>query len=219
MLHIINPGEHEKFAHIIDAMYRLRYDVAVDQWGWDIPGAQPGREKDQFDSDNAAYFVAMGDEGTHLEGRAIATARLLPTTRPHMMSELFSSFCDLQPSPVQDDVWECSRYLSDAELVGDKATSRRARIAVNLGMIEFALSHDINRFIWLTHQLMYGLMIKAWVSEPLGLPKRADGEDDAWIAGISDINIEAQDRVQAIYHKLQTNYDPLNLTIPSKSVA
>lgn len=219
MLHVIPPREHQSNQAVLDAMFRLRHDVVVDQWGWDIPGAQPGRDIDQFDTDETAYFVAMGDPGTPLEGRALATARLIPTTAPHMMTELFSSFCDLQPSPQLPNVWECSRYLSDAKFIGDKAISRRARIAVNIGMIEFALANDIGRFVWLTHQLMYGLMIKAWVSEPLGLPKRQEGEDDAWIAGISTIDQEALARVSAIYHRLVSPYDPLGTDDLDRQVA
>ena len=182
MLHIIPPNEHASSLRLLDAMYALRYNVVVEQWGWEIAGASPGLEKDQFDSNETAYFIAMGERGTSLEGQAIATARLIPTTIPHMMTELFSSFCDLQKSPQRADVWECSRYLSDSTLPIDKATGRRARIAVNIGMIDFALSYGVNQFIWLTHQLMYSLMIKAWVSEPLGRPQHKEGEDETWIA-------------------------------------
>lgn len=203
MIHTIRPEDHKQSSDLLEGMFQLRHDVVVAQWNWVIPGATIGREKDEFDTDETVYFIATGDVGTPEERTAVACARLNPTTRPHMMDQLFSEYCDLQESPKGKNVWECSRYLSNNNLFADHATAKLARSEINLAMIDFSLTNAIDRFVWLTHQIMYGHMLKVWESEPLGRPRRATGEESAWIAGVSKIDLSSRRRVQDVVSNLK----------------
>lgn len=204
MIHTILPSEYEQSDDILESMYRLRHDVVVEQWNWAIPGATPGHEKDEFDTDETVYFIATGQTGTSDERTALACARLNPTTRPHMMDQLFAEYCDLQDYPKNETVWECSRYLSNQDLFSDRAAAKLARSEVNLAMMDFAIANGINSFIWLTHQVMYGVMLTVWESEPLGRPRRALGEEDSWIAGISKIEHASRARVKDVVNSLRS---------------
>lgn len=215
MLHIIKPDDQTANAALLEDMFEMRDRVVVGEWGWDIPGAQPGREKDQFDTPNTAYFIATGEAGTPTEGRVLACGRLNPTTSPIMLGELFSSFCDLQDCPVGPNVWECSRYFSDNGLCGNRLAGKRARSLVNLGMIKFALETGIDTFVWLIHQMIYGHMIAVWDSEPLGRPRREADEDYAWVAGRSTINQATLERVETIIASIDASMLPGGATAAS----
>ena len=195
-------------------MHRLRHDVVVEQWKWDVPGAADGLERDQFDTQDAVYLVLMGEPETRRQGRAVACSRLLPTTGPHMMSEVFADFCTLQPSPRGPDVWEYSRHLSDPTLFDDRAASKRARALITLALNTYCLDQGIRRLVWLTHLPMFNLAQQLWTTEPLGLPDRRDGADETLIAGVSSIDLSALQRTHAIYEAIQTNYDPLAGCVP-----
>lgn len=60
-----------------------RREVFVELLGWDIE-APNGYEQDQFDRHGTVYVVAHNDEG-NING----CARLLSTTKPYLLSEIF----------------------------------------------------------------------------------------------------------------------------------
>jgi N-acyl amino acid synthase of PEP-CTERM/exosortase system len=65
-----DPGQQ---AHILEAIYRLRYQVYVNEWGFERPEDHPsGLEKDGYD-DNSRHFYASRGEG----GEIIGTARII----------------------------------------------------------------------------------------------------------------------------------------------
>jgi len=188
MFTIITPTNRHQYKDVLADMHRMRYRIVVDQWGWDIPGLAPGCDKDQFDTGDTVYVVVR-----NATGAVIATVRVNPTTGPHMLSELFADYCDLQPFPVGEDVWECSRFVTDRAVMADPVDDFRVRCQVGIGLTVYCLDHGINRLSWLTHQKFYNLVQQVWRTEPLGLPKRTDG-NWAWIAAVSRIDFAALDR-------------------------
>lgn len=187
MFKIITAGNRDAYKDVLDEMFRMRYRIVVDEWGWDIPGIQRGYDKDQFDTDETVYIVVLTDSG-----EVVATSRMNPTTGPHMLSELFADYCDLQPYPVAGDVWECSRFVTDRSLMSDPVEDFRVRCRLGLGLTVFCLDNGITRLSWLTHQKFYNLVQRVWKTEPLGLPKR-EGDNWAWIPAVSQIDKETLD--------------------------
>tara|TARA_R110000796_G_scaffold232269_1_gene350461 strand:+ start:844 stop:1494 length:651 start_codon:yes stop_codon:yes gene_type:complete len=188
MFKIITPGRHDEHRDLLDAMHRMRYRIVVGEWGWDIPGIQPGYDKDQFDTDETVYVIVRTPEG-----EVVGTSRLNPTMRPHMLSDLFADYCNLQPYPVGRDVWECSRFVTDRSLITDPVDDFRVRCRIGLGLTAYCLDNRITRLSWLTHQKFFNLVQRVWHTEPLGLPRR-NGDDWAWIPAVSRIDEETFDR-------------------------
>lgn len=188
MFKIITPGRHDEHRDLLDAMHTMRYRIVVGEWGWDIPGIQPGYDKDQFDTDETVYVIVRTPEG-----EVVGTSRLNPTMRPHMLSDLFSDYCNLQPYPVGKDVWECSRFVTDRSLITDPVDDFRVRCRIGLGLTAYCLDNRITRLSWLTHQKFFNLVQRVWHTEPLGLPRR-NGDDWAWIPAVSRIDEETFDR-------------------------
>ncbi len=188
MFRIITPEIRDRYRDALQAMHEMRYRVVVCEWGWDIPGVVVGFEADQFDTRETVYVIVQNDEG-----EVVASARMNPTTQPHMLSELFADCCDLQPWPVGPDVWECSRFVTERSKFRDPLEDFRVRCRLGIGMTVHCIDQGITRLSWLTHQKFYNLVQKVWKTEPLGLPRRDDG-DWAWIPAVSCIDEAALDR-------------------------
>lgn len=197
MFRIIRPDNRHEYQDLVDEMHKMRYRVVVKEWGWDIPGIEPGYDKDQFDTDETVYVIVQTDGGD-----VVATSRMNPTNRPHMLSELFSDYCDLQPYPVGDNVWECSRFVTDRSMMVDPVEDFRIRCRLGLGLTVFCLDNGISRLSWLTHQKFYNLVQRVWKTEPLGLPRR-EGDDWAWIPAVSEIDQGTLDRQMDRYRNAE----------------
>ena len=79
---VVACGIEDRLEHpLLRRMFRARKEVFADLLKWNVPILAGDYEIDQFDDVNASYVVVVGDEGQHL-----ASARLLPTLRPHRSS-------------------------------------------------------------------------------------------------------------------------------------
>ena len=95
----LNPG-------LLTGLGRYRHRVFVERLGWQLRSANE-LEFDQFDRDDTIYVVALDDAG-----EIVGTARLLPTTQPYLLGDVFPELLDGQPAPRTPDVWELSRFAS-----------------------------------------------------------------------------------------------------------
>jgi N-acyl-L-homoserine lactone synthetase len=86
------------------AQYRHR--VFVERLGWQL-NCQNGLETDQFDRPDTVY-VAVENERSDIAG----CARLLPTTKPYLLGEVFPQLLNGLPPPCDPTVWELSRFAA-----------------------------------------------------------------------------------------------------------
>ena len=75
-------------------MFAARKAVFVDLLEWEIPVLNGRYEIDQFDDELARYLILTDETRGH-----VASARLLPTTRPHILDSLFPT---LSAGPMAD---------------------------------------------------------------------------------------------------------------------
>src|SRR5574343_396117 len=90
------------------ALAAYRYRVFVEEMGWPLQ-AQIGQERDQFDRPDTLYVIAR-----HPAGELCGCARLLPTTQPYLLDEVFPALMAGQPLPHSPGVWELSRFTTSA---------------------------------------------------------------------------------------------------------
>jgi acyl homoserine lactone synthase len=83
-----------------------RHRVFVERLGWQLQSFD-GAEQDQFDHDDTVYVVSK-NEHSEITG----CARLLPTTQPYLLGEVFPQLLNGLPPPNTPDVWELSRFAS-----------------------------------------------------------------------------------------------------------
>ena len=103
MIHIVTRDNRRQYDHALQAMYAQRKALFIDELGWKLNEVL-GSEIDEFDSEDALYLIEIDDEGAVLQ-----SARLLPTTSPTMLGEMFAKLCD-EPAPVSPHIWEASRF-------------------------------------------------------------------------------------------------------------
>ncbi|TJZ70744.1 GNAT family N-acetyltransferase [Chitiniphilus eburneus] len=87
-------------------MARYRHRVFIEKLGWNLP-CENALEYDQFDREDTLYVLARNDEGN-----VVGTARLLPTTRPYLLAEVFPELLNAMPAPASPEVWELSRFAA-----------------------------------------------------------------------------------------------------------
>ncbi len=108
MLEIVQAGQAGKTKLLLN-MHRMRKRVFKDRMGWDVNVTAGGLEVDQFDIDDAVYLLS-----TTATGEVIGNWRLLPTTGPTMVRDIWPQFLDTLPMPSSPDVWETSRFAVDS---------------------------------------------------------------------------------------------------------
>ena len=83
-----------------------RYRVFVETLGWQMD-TPVGVERDQFDREDTVYVVSR-DYNNNING----CARLLPTTAPYLLAEIFPQLLHGLPVPSDPDTWELSRFAA-----------------------------------------------------------------------------------------------------------
>ncbi|HEX3895383.1 MAG TPA: acyl-homoserine-lactone synthase [Rudaea sp.] len=115
----IESGTQQQLRIGVEAeLAAYRYKVFVEHLGWDLPIAQIGSERDEFDRPDTFYVVVKDDRE-----RICGCARLLPTTHPYLLGMVFPQLMGDQPLPMSADIWELSRYTT--QLVNGELTSRQ----------------------------------------------------------------------------------------------
>ncbi|TCP65472.1 acyl-homoserine lactone synthase [Sphingomonas sp. PP-CE-1G-424] len=168
MLHILHPAVETVPDAVMRAMFAARKSVFVDLLKWNVPVLDDRYESDQFDDHHAQYLVLTDSTGAHL-----ASARLLPTVRPHILGTLYPQLCD-DAVPTGPDIFEITRFCLDRRL---RAAERRiVRDTLVTALADHALRHGIASYTaiaelaWFQQILAFG-----WDCLPLGLPRVIDG--------------------------------------------
>ena len=147
------------------AMFEDRRHVFVDLLKWDLPVLDGRFELDEVDDEHATYLIIADEHGDHL-----GSARLLPTTRPHILGSLFSNLC-AAPPPSGPQVFEITRFcLSRRQNAASRCLTRNRLVSC---LAWHALEQGIRTYTgvaeiaWLQQILAFG-----WDCRPLGAPVR-----------------------------------------------
>src|SRR3546814_2143969 len=73
---------------LLESMFEDRKRLFIDLLDWDLTVVDDRLEVDRFDDAYATYIIAADRAGRHL-----ASMRLLPSTRPHLLGTLFERLC------------------------------------------------------------------------------------------------------------------------------
>jgi acyl homoserine lactone synthase len=151
-----------------------RHKVFVENLGWDLY-APDGLEQDQFDRPDTVYVVARDDED-----EVCGCARLLPTTRPYLLSEVFPQLLNGAMPPSSPEIWELSRFAAVDFNSPDQSPLRQmsSEVAIDLlqSAIDCAAQHGAKRLIAVTSLGTERLLRNAgFKAHRAGPPIRVDG--------------------------------------------
>lgn len=188
MIYIVTAENRHLFRHALMDMHRQRKRVFIDELGWDL-SAPDGLEIDAFDAEEATYLIDA--EAPRAPVRA--SLRLLPTDRPHLMSEVFAELC-VGGVPRGGSIWEASRFCPAPE--APAAKRRRLVGRMIAGIVETALLFGIERVSYVAGAAVSPIAAAAgWRAEPLG--ERVRMGRDRVQAFAAQIDAETQRAVRA----------------------
>lgn len=118
---------------LADDVFRFRTRLFIDELGWSLP-TEKGLERDQFDTDNAAYCALLhGDE-------VIGCFRAIRCDVPYLANTVFPHLATAKAYPTSPDAIEISRL---GVLPGHHAASTRLYSL----MVRFAFSQNARRLV------------------------------------------------------------------------
>lgn len=135
MIIVIDALNRHKFDGLLDDMHRLRARVFRDRLGWDVT-VRDGREEDDFDSLDPAHVVCLDADGD-----VVGCMRLLQTTGPHMLADVFHALLDGDAPLRSSRIWEATRFCVDTgKLGGGKTRNSISHVTseVMIGAFEYA---------------------------------------------------------------------------------
>jgi len=130
-------------ASLLDNMHHLRCRVFRDRLKWDIH-CENNRDIDFYDRLNPVYAIATPDRRT-----ATGCWRILPTTGPNMLRDIFPQLVEKGAVPEGEQIWEISRFAVDTltptyeSLASLHATTSELLIK----LVEFGLNNGIRNFV------------------------------------------------------------------------
>lgn len=108
MLIVAQGGDINSYPELAEQMFRLRARVFSHRRGWRVK-VEKGRERDHFDDLGPLYICLTEND------RLLASLRLLPTTGPHMLSNVFPEVMGSAGIVRDPLIWESSRFCVDTE--------------------------------------------------------------------------------------------------------
>jgi acyl homoserine lactone synthase len=155
MIYVVDSLNQSTFTTLLDAMFRLRKRVFADRLGWDVQVTE-GREIDLFDALDPAHVVSVDDEGN-----VVGCMRLLQTTGPHMLADVFSSILDGEPPLRSSTVWEATRFCVDTQRLSrgrGRNTISYVTSEVMIGALEFAMAAGVQDAVAVIDPVMNRVM-------------------------------------------------------------
>jgi acyl homoserine lactone synthase len=108
MIVVIEQYNAHEYPHLMDQMFQMRARVFHDRLRWNVRVVD-GRERDKYDDESPVYVIYTDDRKREVKG----SLRLLPTTGPTLLADIFS---DTLPAGVHlsaPTIWECTRFCLD----------------------------------------------------------------------------------------------------------
>jgi N-acyl-L-homoserine lactone synthetase len=171
MIDVVLPETRFEYAAALMQMHRDRKRVFVDQLHWSLPSKESWLEVDDFDNEYAIYLLAR----SHATGEHQGSVRLLPSTKRHMLGDLFRELC-AGDVPVGEDVWEISRLVTCPPDIPGTSIIKIHRLLA-LALVEFGLLNQVRRYTLVTEPTRVPALLSiGWPVSPLGLPTQCMGQ-------------------------------------------
>lgn len=139
-----------RFSHspkVVRDLQRFRKRLFIDRLGWKLRIAE-GRERDQFDTEDACHCALYADTDI------VGGFRALRTDGDYLVREVFPDLATFRPYPSRADVWEISRFgilaRHDQVFLGSLLYSLMFRFAFSRGASALVALADLTYERYLT---------------------------------------------------------------------
>ncbi|MBL0371355.1 GNAT family N-acetyltransferase [Rhizobium sp. KVB221] len=168
MIQVITSQNVDDYPELMEQVWRFRHRQFVERLGWKELRSDDGRETDRFDTDDAVHLIAT------LDDKVIGYTRLLRTSGPHLLSDVYPEIMQGQAWPRSRDVYEWTRCISDDS--AGKIGNVQASHMLITGVLEFCLLSSIKGLIVETHPKLVTWMLETgYQVETLNAPQIING--------------------------------------------
>jgi acyl-homoserine lactone synthase len=175
-VHIITKTNRHLYERELDEHHCIRHRIYIEELRWKgLTPRSDGHEYDQFDFDDTVYLLGLEED------RVVGGLRLVPTTGPHLIADVFSRFASDRGVPRAADIAEWTRVFVVPERREEHGGSKVGSTVI-AAMIDYGLQEGLSGIsvlmntFWLPKFLKYG-----WRVRPLGLP---DVHDEEWLIAV-----------------------------------
>jgi acyl homoserine lactone synthase len=160
----IDANDQSELRPLLDEMHRLRAQVFAGRLGWQVKIEQ-GRERDEYDSLNPTYILALTDGG-----EVAGCARLLPTLGPTMLARTFPRLLAGGRLHGKPTMVESSRFCVDTRGEGRGGRFLHdATLTMFAGIIEWSMSNGFDEIVTATDVRFERILQRAsWPMTRLG---------------------------------------------------
>lgn len=168
MLATILGADAQRHAELMEQVWRFRHRQFVERLGWEACRRPDGREIDQFDGDEAIHLPLV------MDGQVVGYSRLLPTLRPHLLSDVYPHLMDGADWPRGSRVFEWTRCIAE---VSEKVMAGVPISNILMtGVMEYCLVAGIETLVVETHPKLVNLLVTTgWEVMPLAAPSMLEG--------------------------------------------
>ncbi len=171
MLLIIPGADISQHAALMERVFRFRHSIFVDEKGWGDLRKPDGLEQDQFDDAHAVHHVCLRDN------EIVGYQRLLPTTRPHLLSDVLTDLCRAKP-PRGPTIYEWTRFCVAPEWRDVRPKPDGPFLELAQAVVEWGMENDVDTVtVAIDWRLMVIAMQLRFFVRSLGFPKKI-GRDE-----------------------------------------
>jgi acyl homoserine lactone synthase len=169
MIRLVSGSHRAEFPREIAQMHEIRKRTFYDRLHWQVKTLRSW-EIDEFDALNPLYLLSIGDDG-NVRG----SLRLLPTTGPNMLADVFP---ELLPDDMRIEsatIWESSRFSVDQEAAAERSDNLLNRTTGELliGIVEVGLLAGLTDVVSVYDAMFARILKRAnCAAELIGKPAR-----------------------------------------------
>ena len=188
---IVDWSNRKLFQQQMEQHFRLRHEIYVVERQWQSIARPIDIEMDAFDTEHAIYLLALDSSGDVIGG-----SRLIPSTRPHLLGDVFPHLAKGNP-PRAPAVYEWTRFFI---AFPHRATGKSARLAgeVLCGLMEASLQLGV-RQISVVCEAFWPARLRTlgWTVEVLGEQLALD--DSEIVAALIEVTEAALEGTRRFY--------------------
>ena len=139
MIDVFNVATSHMYGDTLRRLHECRYREFVQRHKYEVP-VYNGMEYDQYDTPAAVYFTWKDNAGAIRSG-----LRIVPTTRPYMIGDMWPKTVESIALPREPETWEATRFFVDKS--SDAALRHSAHGHILSALLEFGLHYGITRYI------------------------------------------------------------------------
>lgn len=169
MIYIVQKDQSDGWEKYLREMHALRSAIFSDRLGWEVK-VRDGLEIDEFDNQNPLYVLSIGDDG-----QLLGSLRLLPTTGPNMLEDVFPVLLGDHGSVRSPLIWEASRFCVATHRSKEFSRNMLSHVTSELliGLFEIGKLAGLSAVVGVHDANFKRILQRAgWREEIIGTPTR-----------------------------------------------